>query len=156
MKMEQSVPKRRHIKFRRRGITQKKTYRTRRKFEIKNGHWLVSIATEVANPEEKNADHLAPPPPFGLSAEYYPFKRCQVPVGHPVYVALVPLHSVHSLRDYGPASTARVFGMKHSAFCGMFGKWIEEGGCVETRRRNAARSYVCGCVHVICWHWLEE
>jgi hypothetical protein len=26
MKMEQSVPKRRHIKFRRRGITQKKTY----------------------------------------------------------------------------------------------------------------------------------
>jgi hypothetical protein len=33
-----SVPKRRHIKFRRRGITQKKiytTYRTRRKFEIR-------------------------------------------------------------------------------------------------------------------------
>ena len=33
-----SVPKRRHIKFRRRGITQKKkerTFRTRRKFEIK-------------------------------------------------------------------------------------------------------------------------
>jgi hypothetical protein len=26
MKMEQSVPKRRHIKFRRRGISQKKTY----------------------------------------------------------------------------------------------------------------------------------
>ena len=26
MKMEQSVPKRRHINFRRRGITQKKTY----------------------------------------------------------------------------------------------------------------------------------
>ena len=26
MKMEQSVPKRRHIKFRRRGITQKKAY----------------------------------------------------------------------------------------------------------------------------------
>jgi len=26
MKMEKSVPKRRHIKFRRRGITQKKTY----------------------------------------------------------------------------------------------------------------------------------
>jgi hypothetical protein len=35
MKMEQSVSKRRHIKFRSRGITQKKhtTYRTRRKFE---------------------------------------------------------------------------------------------------------------------------
>jgi len=27
MKMEQCVPKRRHIKFRRRGITQKKTYK---------------------------------------------------------------------------------------------------------------------------------
>jgi hypothetical protein len=26
MKMEQSIPKRRHIKFRRRGITQEKTY----------------------------------------------------------------------------------------------------------------------------------
>ena len=38
MKMEQSVPKRQHIKFRRRGITQKKatTFRTRRDFEIKN------------------------------------------------------------------------------------------------------------------------
>ena len=29
MKMEQSVPKRRHIKFRRRGITQKKPYNFR-------------------------------------------------------------------------------------------------------------------------------
>jgi hypothetical protein len=29
MKMEQSVPKRRHIKFRRREITQKKTYNLR-------------------------------------------------------------------------------------------------------------------------------
>ena len=38
MKMEQNVPKRRHIKFRRRGIAQKKntTFKTRRKFEIKN------------------------------------------------------------------------------------------------------------------------
>ena len=27
-----------------------------------NGHWLVCIATEVANPEEKNAEHLVPPP----------------------------------------------------------------------------------------------
>jgi len=41
MKMEQSVPKRRHIKFTRRGITQKKTYGTRRKFEIKNTFYLV-------------------------------------------------------------------------------------------------------------------
>ena len=38
-KMEQSVPKRRHIQLRRRGITQIKkhtTFRTRRKLEIKN------------------------------------------------------------------------------------------------------------------------
>ena len=37
--MEQSVPKRRNIKFRRRGITQKKkntTFTARRKFQIKN------------------------------------------------------------------------------------------------------------------------
>ena len=40
----------------------------------------VSIATEVANPEEKNAK-----PPPGLPIEYYPFKRCQVFVGHPVH-----------------------------------------------------------------------
>jgi hypothetical protein len=46
MKMEQSVPKRRHIKFSRRGINRRKhtTYRTRQKFEIKKepnySHWL--------------------------------------------------------------------------------------------------------------------
>jgi hypothetical protein len=36
--MEQSVPKRRHIKFRRRGIPRRKhaTYRIRQEFEIKN------------------------------------------------------------------------------------------------------------------------
>ena len=48
------------------------------------GHCQVSIATEMANPQKKNADHLAPPPYPGLPTEYYPFKRCQVPVGHPV------------------------------------------------------------------------
>jgi hypothetical protein len=37
MKMEQSVPKRRHIKFRRRGITQKNAY------ELKNITILVSV-----------------------------------------------------------------------------------------------------------------
>jgi len=47
-----------------------------------NGHCQVSIATEVANPEEKNANHLFFP--LGIPTEYYPFKRCQVPVGHPV------------------------------------------------------------------------
>jgi hypothetical protein len=34
MKMEQSVPKRRHIKFRRREITQKKTYNRNNLFYI--------------------------------------------------------------------------------------------------------------------------
>jgi len=42
----------------------------------------VSIVTEVAKPEEKNADHLFSP--LGLPTEYYPFQRCQVPVGHSV------------------------------------------------------------------------
>ena len=62
---------------------------------LRNGKWgasytkrqcsagQVSISTEVASPEEKNADHLVHP--SGLSTEYYPFKRCQVPVGHSVY-----------------------------------------------------------------------
>ena len=40
----------------------------------------VSNATEVANTEEKNADHLVATP--GKPAEYYPVKICQVPVGH--------------------------------------------------------------------------
>ena len=50
-----------------------------------NGHWLIcsvhcgQLATEVANPDEKNADQ--PHPLLGLPTEYYPFKRLQVPVG---------------------------------------------------------------------------
>jgi hypothetical protein len=48
MKMEQSVPKRRHIKFRRRGNTQNKdtTFRTRRKFGIKEIHIVLCIVIE--------------------------------------------------------------------------------------------------------------
>ena len=55
-----------------------------------NGHWLVcsvrcgTILLKVANPEEKNTDHLVPP--IGPPTEYYLFKRCHVPVGHPVYI----------------------------------------------------------------------
>jgi hypothetical protein len=49
----------------------------------------VSIATEVANPEEKNADYLVPP--LGLPTEYNTFKRCQVPVGHPVFLTPISL-----------------------------------------------------------------
>ena len=55
----------------------------------------VSIATEVANPEEKNADHLVSP--LGLPTEYYPFKICQVPVGHPVF----KVDHFHNLRNKG-------------------------------------------------------
>jgi hypothetical protein len=40
MKMEQSVPKRRHIKFTRRGITQKKTYN--KYFNCKSGRKLYT------------------------------------------------------------------------------------------------------------------
>jgi len=42
MKMEQSVPKRRHINFRSQRIAQRKntTFRTRRKFEIKNSYFV--------------------------------------------------------------------------------------------------------------------
>jgi len=41
IKMEQTIPKRRHIKFRRRGTAQKKkntTFRTQRQFEIREIH----------------------------------------------------------------------------------------------------------------------
>jgi len=55
--MGQSVPKRRHIKFRRQGITQKKKYsilRTQRKFEIKK-HNLVSIVLLYGTPFKPQA-----------------------------------------------------------------------------------------------------
>ena len=54
MKIEQSVPKRQHIKFRRRGITQKKhtTFRTRRQFEIKS-YFAVIYGHVLANFIEK-------------------------------------------------------------------------------------------------------
>jgi ribosomal protein L36 len=55
MKIEPSVPKRRHIKFRTQGITQRKhiTYRTRRKFEIKNKFFIFrqnNLTLEVHKP----------------------------------------------------------------------------------------------------------
>jgi hypothetical protein len=40
MKMEQSVPKRRHIKFRRRGITQKKTYNIQNTAKVWNQEYI--------------------------------------------------------------------------------------------------------------------
>jgi hypothetical protein len=44
MKMEQSVPKRRHIKFRRRRITQKKTYNIRNTAKVWNHEQNVTAA----------------------------------------------------------------------------------------------------------------
>ena len=46
MKMEQSVPKRRHIKFRRRGITQKKTYNIQNKAKVWNQEYNDNNNTE--------------------------------------------------------------------------------------------------------------
>jgi len=43
MKMEQSVPKRRHIKFRRRGITQKKAYNIQNTAKVWNQEKLMFL-----------------------------------------------------------------------------------------------------------------
>jgi len=45
--MEQSVPKRRHIKFRRLGITQKKAYDNLQVFNEKEDMYLISYGEEV-------------------------------------------------------------------------------------------------------------
>ena len=84
-----------------------------------NGHWLIcsvrcgTILLKVANPEEKNADHLFPP--LGLPTEYYPFKRCQVPVGHSVLLAQkacslsTPVRSIQRLKIYTCSNTGDRF-----------------------------------------------
>ena len=51
---------------------------------------------KVANPEEKNADHLDPPPPLVLHTEYYPFKRGQVPVGPSVHITRLASNEIFS------------------------------------------------------------
>ena len=43
----------------------------------------VSTATEVVNQRKRMPTTSSPP--LGLPTEYYPFKRCQVPVGHHLY-----------------------------------------------------------------------
>jgi len=52
MKMERSDPKRRHIKFRRRGITRRKhtAFRTRRMFEIKDRFDQSTFPTNYITP----------------------------------------------------------------------------------------------------------
>jgi hypothetical protein len=46
MKMEQSVPKRRLIKFRRRGITQKKAYNTRSLVKLRRW-WTIENKMDI-------------------------------------------------------------------------------------------------------------
>jgi hypothetical protein len=48
MKMEQSVPKCRHIKFRRRGITQKKIYDIQNMAKILNQEYMITEGTETS------------------------------------------------------------------------------------------------------------
>jgi hypothetical protein len=47
VKMVQSVPKRRHIKFRRRGITQKKAYNIQNTAKVGNQIQIVGIASQL-------------------------------------------------------------------------------------------------------------
>jgi hypothetical protein len=47
MKMEQSVPKRRHINFRRRVITQKKAYNIQNKAKVWNQEDYVIICSNI-------------------------------------------------------------------------------------------------------------
>ena len=52
-----------------------------------NGRWLVCSVrcdTILLKPHIGTVPHPSPSPPLGLPTEYYPFERCQVPVGHPV------------------------------------------------------------------------
>ena len=66
MKMEQSVPKRRHIKFRRRESPKRKhtTFRTRRMFEIKKlkYSWIVegveATACRIGSESDKHPKHF--------------------------------------------------------------------------------------------------
>jgi hypothetical protein len=61
MKMEQSVPKRRHIKFRRQGITQKKTYNILNTAKVWNQEYVREYTY-------KNPDSIAynTPRPYGI------------------------------------------------------------------------------------------
>jgi hypothetical protein len=56
MEMEQSVPKRRHIKFRRRGITQKKTYNKTR--YLLRGLLEVTVTSNIISPNIMENDLL--------------------------------------------------------------------------------------------------
>jgi len=49
--MEQSVPKRRHINFRRRGITQKKAYNIQYTAKVWNQDCFMLFDDEIQDPE---------------------------------------------------------------------------------------------------------
>jgi hypothetical protein len=50
-------------------------------------------------------------PPLGLPTEYYTFKRCQVPVGHPVYITRVSVlksdYHIHISADVSQEGSGR-------------------------------------------------
>jgi hypothetical protein len=56
MKMEQCVPKRRHTKFRRRGITQKKTYNNHKNIKYK----LLKTNAAIWYNKMYRSSHLTP------------------------------------------------------------------------------------------------
>ena len=56
MKMEQSVPKRRHIKFRRRGITQKKAYNIENLVTLYPS--ITALCPRVLETNVKNSDEI--------------------------------------------------------------------------------------------------
>jgi len=56
MKMEQSVPKRRHIKFRRREITQKKTYNIQNTAKVWNQEYVYNLLDYWQHPYVNNAN----------------------------------------------------------------------------------------------------
>ena len=53
MKMEQSVPKRRHIKFRRQGITQKKTYNKQNTAKVLNQENSTVVHARIYGENER-------------------------------------------------------------------------------------------------------
>ena len=61
MKMEQSVPKRRHIKFRRRGFTQKKVYNIQNTAKVWNQevtHYVIFSSFLYPSPQSSNITNV--------------------------------------------------------------------------------------------------
>jgi len=60
MKMEQSVPKRRYIKFRRRGITQKKIYNIQNTAKVWNQEelWMLKMSRVDIRIQEMNEEQF--------------------------------------------------------------------------------------------------